>query len=71
MNKVGGLIVTTSMSLIGLGVIIGGVLVNEVNERSANKSTRIWRDMALLFKDELMTSWEENDKLKRELKERA
>ena len=71
MSKVVGVVTTIGVSLVGLGVVFGGVLVNEINERTTKNSTRIWRDMALLFKDELMKSWEENDKLKRELKEKT
>ena len=71
MNRVVGGIVTVTASLVGLGVVIGGHLVNNVNRRSSNNSTRIWRDMAMLFKDELMNSWAENDKLKKELKEKT
>ena len=71
MSKVTGVIVKASLSLLCAGAIFGGVIVNEVNVRSTRRSTNIWKSMTMFLKDELFRSYDENDKLRKKLKERA
>lgn len=52
------------------GVLIGGVVMNKINNKTSNEGAGIWKYTAEIFKGELDKLYAENDKLKKELKEK-
>lgn len=54
------------VSLIGLGTVIGGVITRKIDSKSENRSKQIWIEMTDTFKDLLLQSYEDNDKLKKQ-----